>query len=71
MLLATISSEIVSANLSPIFQPLVSEAFLASGPMALKRCDHVQKVFAFIGLALRQFIAGSSVEGKARPGFLR
>jgi transposase len=31
-----------------------------------ERCDHVQKVVAFIGLAPRQFISGSSIKGKPR-----
>ena len=29
-------------------------------------CDRVQKVVAFIGLAPRQFISGSSLQGKPR-----
>ena len=31
-----------------------------------ERCDHVQKVVAFIGLAPRQFISGSSIKGNPR-----
>jgi hypothetical protein len=31
-----------------------------------ERCDRVQKVVAFIGLAPRQFISGSSLKGKPR-----
>jgi transposase len=31
-----------------------------------EKCDRVQKVVAFIGLAPRQFISGSSIKGKAR-----
>ena len=31
-----------------------------------ERCDHVQKVVAFIGLAPRQFISGTSIKGKPR-----
>ena len=31
-----------------------------------ERCDHVQKVVAFIGLAPRQFISGASIKGKPR-----
>jgi transposase len=40
-------------------------AILAELPM-FERCDHVQKVVAFIGLAPRQFISGSSIKGKPR-----
>ena len=31
-----------------------------------ERCDRVEKVVAFIGLAPRQFISGSSIKGKPR-----
>ena len=40
-------------------------AILAELPV-FERCDHVQKVVAFIGLAPRQFISGSSIKGKPR-----
>lgn len=40
-------------------------AILAELPM-FERCDRVQKVVAFIGLAPRQFISGSSIKGKPR-----
>jgi transposase len=40
-------------------------AVLAELPM-FERCDRVQKVVAFIGLAPRQFISGSSIKGKPR-----
>ena len=40
-------------------------AILAELPM-FERCDRVQKVVAFIGLAPRQFISGSSLKGKPR-----
>jgi len=40
-------------------------AILAELPM-FERCDHVQKVVAFVGLAPRQFISGSSIKGKPR-----
>ena len=40
-------------------------AILAELPM-FERCDKVEKVVAFIGLAPRQFISGSSIKGKAR-----
>jgi transposase len=31
-----------------------------------ERCDRVEKVVAFIGLAPREFISGSSIKGKPR-----
>jgi len=40
-------------------------AILAELPV-FERCDRVQKVVAFIGLAPRQFISGSSLKGKPR-----
>ncbi len=40
-------------------------AILAELPM-FERCDRVEKVVAFIGLAPRQFISGSSIKGKPR-----
>jgi transposase len=40
-------------------------AILAELP-AFERCDHVQKVVAFIGLAPREFTSGSSIKGKPR-----
>jgi len=40
-------------------------AILAELPV-FERCDHVQKVVVFIGLAPRQFISGSSIKGKPR-----
>ena len=40
-------------------------SILAELPM-FERCDRVQKVVAFIGLAPRQFISGSSLKGKPR-----
>jgi transposase len=40
-------------------------AILAELPV-FERCDHVQKIVAFIGLAPRQFISGSSIKGKPR-----
>jgi len=40
-------------------------AILAELPM-FERYDHVQKVVAFVGLAPRQFVSGSSIKGKPR-----
>jgi transposase len=40
-------------------------AILAELPM-FERCDRVEKVVAFIGLAPREFISGSSIKGKPR-----
>jgi transposase len=40
-------------------------AVLAELPM-FERCDRVQKVVAFIGLAPREFTSGSSIKGKPR-----
>ncbi len=31
-----------------------------------ERCDRVQKIVAFIGLAPKQFLSGSSIKGKPR-----
>jgi len=49
--------------------PGIGEATIATILAELpvfERCDHVQKVVAFIGLAPRQFISGSSIKGKPR-----
>ncbi len=49
--------------------PGVGEATIAAILAELhvfERCDRVQKVVAFIGLAPKQFISGSSVKGKPR-----
>jgi transposase len=49
--------------------PGIGEATIAAILAELhmvERCDYVQKVVAFIGLAPRQFISGSSIKGKAR-----
>ena len=49
--------------------PGIGEATIASILAELHlfvTCDHVQKVVAFIGLAPRQFISGSSIKGKPR-----
>ena len=49
--------------------PGIGEATIASILAELpvfERCDRVEKVVAFIGLAPRQFISGSSLKGKPR-----
>jgi len=49
--------------------PGIGEATIASILAELhifERCDRVQKVVAFVGLAPRQFISGSSIKGKPR-----
>jgi transposase len=49
--------------------PGIGEATIASILAELpvfERCDRVEKVVAFIGLAPRQFISGSSIKGKPR-----
>ena len=49
--------------------PGVGEATVAAilGELhVFERCDRVQKVVAFIGLAPKQFISGSSIKGKPR-----
>jgi len=49
--------------------PGIGEATIASILAELhmfERCERVEKVVAFIGLAPRQFISGSSIKGKAR-----
>ena len=49
--------------------PGIGEATIAAilGELHMfERCDHVQKVVAFIGLAPRQFISGTSIKGKPR-----
>jgi len=49
--------------------PGIGEAMIAAILAELhmfERCDRVQKVVAFIGLAPRQFISGSSLKGKPR-----
>jgi transposase len=49
--------------------PGIGEATIAAILAELhmfERCDRVEKVVAFIGLAPRQFISGSSIKGKPR-----
>lgn len=49
--------------------PGIGEATIASILAELpvfERCDRIEKVVAFIGLAPRQFISGSSIKGKPR-----